>query len=300
MPVAPVAGELAERRRDLVGRRLDLLQADDVRLLAADPLEHLRLARADAVDVPGRDLHGAPRASARAARSAPPAPSRARCGGRVLGLPEQVLDPRQRQLERAAPREPFGRLARRPRGGLRGRSRACSFSASMSSSLFPQPRAMAQTLHPTGCKLAGPDGRSAAAGIRRRPDRRPGGRGDRPDLPRFQVLAGPHGELRPSGPPIPGRRWPGRRGSLRGARGGAARSGGYRYRLAPWEEGQAIRRFERYDEQSEQGPRHGAGGRRTLWPASVSSRSFLRRSRASCRGPCRKRWSASSARRRSG
>jgi len=30
-------------------------------------------------------------------------------------------------------------------------------------------------------------------------------------------------------------------------------SGGYRYRLAPWEDGQAIRRFEHYDEESERG-----------------------------------------------
>ncbi len=46
-------------RRDLVGRRLDLLQADHVGLLARDPLLDLRLPRADAVDVPGRNLeHG--------------------------------------------------------------------------------------------------------------------------------------------------------------------------------------------------------------------------------------------------
>ena len=57
VPVAPVALEVAERRRDLVGRGLDLLQADDVRALARDPLLDLRLARADAVDVPGGDLH---------------------------------------------------------------------------------------------------------------------------------------------------------------------------------------------------------------------------------------------------
>ncbi len=35
-------------------------------------------------------------------------------------------------------------------------------------------------------------------------------------------------------------------------------SGGFRYRLAPWEEGQTIRRFERYDEASE----HGRAGER--------------------------------------
>ena len=45
-------------RRDLVGGGLDLLQADDVRALALDPLLDLRLPRADSVDVPGGDLHG--------------------------------------------------------------------------------------------------------------------------------------------------------------------------------------------------------------------------------------------------
>ena len=38
-------------------RRLDLLQAEHVGLLALDELLHLRLPRADAVDVPGGDLH---------------------------------------------------------------------------------------------------------------------------------------------------------------------------------------------------------------------------------------------------
>ena len=57
VPVAPVALELAEPDRQLVGRRLDLLQADDVGLLALEPLLQLRLPRADAVDVPGGDLH---------------------------------------------------------------------------------------------------------------------------------------------------------------------------------------------------------------------------------------------------
>ena len=57
VPVGPVVGKPAERRGNLLARRLQLLQADDVRLLAADPLDQLRLARADAVDVPGRDLH---------------------------------------------------------------------------------------------------------------------------------------------------------------------------------------------------------------------------------------------------
>ena len=56
VPVAPVALHLAESGRHLIGCGLDLLQADDVRSLARDPLLHLRLPRADAVDVPGGDL----------------------------------------------------------------------------------------------------------------------------------------------------------------------------------------------------------------------------------------------------
>jgi hypothetical protein len=40
----------------LLGRGLDLLQADDIRLITREPVEELLLARADAVDVPGRDL----------------------------------------------------------------------------------------------------------------------------------------------------------------------------------------------------------------------------------------------------
>jgi hypothetical protein len=58
VPVAPVAREVADQGGHGLRRGLDLLQAQDVRLLAADPLEHGRCARTNAVDVPGRDLHG--------------------------------------------------------------------------------------------------------------------------------------------------------------------------------------------------------------------------------------------------
>ena len=67
VPVAPVVGqrELADGARDVVPRRLDLLQAQDVGLLARHEGGDFVLAGADAVHVPGRDLHGsgAPRLS---------------------------------------------------------------------------------------------------------------------------------------------------------------------------------------------------------------------------------------------
>src|SRR6185503_20621192 len=56
VPVAPVALELAQRQRNLIGRRLDFLQADDIRALALDPLVELPFARPESVYVPGRNL----------------------------------------------------------------------------------------------------------------------------------------------------------------------------------------------------------------------------------------------------
>jgi len=58
VPVAPVAVELTERERDCVRRRLDFLQADDIRALALDPFVDLRFPRPNPVDVPGGDLNG--------------------------------------------------------------------------------------------------------------------------------------------------------------------------------------------------------------------------------------------------
>ena len=58
VPAAPEVVERGDGRRDLSGRGLDLLQADDVGAIAFDPLEHLVLSGADAVHVPGHDLHG--------------------------------------------------------------------------------------------------------------------------------------------------------------------------------------------------------------------------------------------------
>src|SRR5258708_4242536 len=58
MPVAPVATEIADRCRDLIELGLELLQADHVRLLAADELGELLVTRPDPVDVPCGDLHG--------------------------------------------------------------------------------------------------------------------------------------------------------------------------------------------------------------------------------------------------
>src|SRR5205823_4978724 len=57
VPVAPVAVEVADRGRDLLDLRLDLLQTDDVGLRRRDPLLELLATRADAVHVPGADFH---------------------------------------------------------------------------------------------------------------------------------------------------------------------------------------------------------------------------------------------------
>src|SRR6185295_2486154 len=61
VPVRVIAGDLQQRLRHVLRRRLGLLQADHVGLLAIDPPHHLGGASADAVDVPGRDLHAAQR-----------------------------------------------------------------------------------------------------------------------------------------------------------------------------------------------------------------------------------------------
>src|SRR6266702_4111961 len=57
VPEGVVIGKLAAVRH-LIGARLDLLQAHDVRPVALEPVAELRLARADSVDVPRGDLHG--------------------------------------------------------------------------------------------------------------------------------------------------------------------------------------------------------------------------------------------------
>src|SRR6476646_11305097 len=57
MPVAPVALDLAQPHGQLVHGRLDLLEAEDVGLLPVDEFLELRLASANAVDVPGCDFH---------------------------------------------------------------------------------------------------------------------------------------------------------------------------------------------------------------------------------------------------
>src|SRR5262245_32561145 len=58
VPVAPVVGEIAQRFRHLLTLRLELLEADDIGTLACNEVHQLGLARPDAVDVPGDDLHG--------------------------------------------------------------------------------------------------------------------------------------------------------------------------------------------------------------------------------------------------
>jgi hypothetical protein len=57
MPVRPVALGVGQPQRQLVDRRLDLLQAQDVGALALEKGLQLGVARADAIDVPGGDLH---------------------------------------------------------------------------------------------------------------------------------------------------------------------------------------------------------------------------------------------------
>jgi len=53
-----VAGDLAELGLELFGARLDLLEAEDVRFLLLHPENEALLGDgADAVDVPGDDLH---------------------------------------------------------------------------------------------------------------------------------------------------------------------------------------------------------------------------------------------------
>src|SRR5574338_1053820 len=59
VPITPVALEVTEQRRKLGGGSLDFLQAQDVGPLAFDPVLHLGRAGADAVHVPGGDLHAA-------------------------------------------------------------------------------------------------------------------------------------------------------------------------------------------------------------------------------------------------
>jgi hypothetical protein len=59
VPVAPVPLQIAEPHGKLVERGLDLLKAQDIRLLAFDELLHVRLSRSNAVDVPRGDLHHA-------------------------------------------------------------------------------------------------------------------------------------------------------------------------------------------------------------------------------------------------
>src|SRR5262249_18227554 len=56
MPVAAIALHLAKSRRHLGDSRFDLLQANYVGLLALDPFEQLRLARADTVNVPSSNF----------------------------------------------------------------------------------------------------------------------------------------------------------------------------------------------------------------------------------------------------
>jgi hypothetical protein len=57
VPVAPVVVDVAQLERQLIQRGFDFLQADEVGLFGGEPVEQLALPRANAVDVPGSDLH---------------------------------------------------------------------------------------------------------------------------------------------------------------------------------------------------------------------------------------------------
>src|SRR5918992_1824778 len=60
MPVASISLKFAERCRYLRHSRFQLLQANDIRALALDPLENLSLAGADPIDIPGGDFQHVP------------------------------------------------------------------------------------------------------------------------------------------------------------------------------------------------------------------------------------------------
>src|SRR6266568_1036840 len=130
VPEAPVAVEVAERGGDARGRRLDLLEADDPRPLARHELEHLRLARPDAVHVPGDELHhdrvilarrgaaphGERSPGRRRARDAPKRPRRVR----ISPGPVRLARSGGRTHADARPHRPHPRAPRRrARGGRR-------------------------------------------------------------------------------------------------------------------------------------------------------------------------------------
>ena len=56
MPVHVVIG-VAAARRDLLRRRLQFLQANDVGAITLEPVAKLRFARANPIDIPSCDLH---------------------------------------------------------------------------------------------------------------------------------------------------------------------------------------------------------------------------------------------------
>ncbi len=107
VPVAPVALGLEQHRRDLLRLGLDLLKADGVGFLPRDPLADLRFARTNPVDVPRRDLHrrsvsglglfqALQQLCASRFERVPP--------GLTRRLAQEVVDPRQRELEGPAAR----------------------------------------------------------------------------------------------------------------------------------------------------------------------------------------------------
>ena len=156
VPVAPVAFGLEEQLGNLVGLRLDLLEADGVRPFGREPIAHLRLTGADPVDVPGRDFHREEDGSESRSVSSARAASSARPPVGVLRLREQILDPGERELERAPPGQTVRVLARRTRRGpLPGVAVVLLLGSDVLLVLPPAP-GHALTLHPSGGKLNAP------------------------------------------------------------------------------------------------------------------------------------------------
>ena len=73
MPVHVVVG-VAAALGYLAGLGLQLLEADDVGAITVEPFAQLRFASANAVDVPGSDLHESRKAGGRFRASVNPSP----------------------------------------------------------------------------------------------------------------------------------------------------------------------------------------------------------------------------------
>ena len=114
VPVRPVALGVGEPQRQLIERRLDLLQAQHVGALALEQVLQLRLAGADAVHVPGGNLHRGALESSNAARDA---------GARATDRSRRNRFLRPGGRRRPARRRRVARGGRRPRALCRTKAR---------------------------------------------------------------------------------------------------------------------------------------------------------------------------------